>query len=575
MAILERSNQYGTVFGNWQIDKLLGQGRGGNEGKTAVFQLKRTSSLGIAEICAMKVINLMEEHIAFKNLSVWNQKEMEGALEECIENAKKEVLCMIQIGDAPNIVTYFDHALTNWESGNRFGIDLLIRMKKMDESLDNIERMTQEYDEALVYSVGKAICQALCVCHSKNIIHRDIKPGNIFRDEEGIFRLGDFGISRILLPQQKANTTAGTKAYVAPEQISYNGNYDERVDIYSLGLTLYELSNMHRLPFARNAYYLDESALIKRLNGETLPVPCEASPHLAEVILKACACNPSERFQTAREFLTALEAAEHNCLHEGRTPKDVNGQSYEMAQEQNDDDDPFATMAAKPDYVQAEALSDMPQPDELKETEVSMSETIPQEYQQTDMQTKPVNRPAEKYTETKDHKLKISRKSVLLLATAGVAVACAIIMGIYYQRTVKDSNNSAQIPKDAEEFNGHSYYVFLDPDMQTWGEAETYCESLGGHLATITSKEENDFVWQFMRDSKFYDAYFGLSDKNEEGKWEWVTGEQVEFTNWHEGEPNNGAGAAEENYAMFYHNYEDEWNDWDFGEIKSFICEWE
>ncbi len=71
-------------------------------------------------------------------------------------------------------------------------------------------------------------------------------------------------------------------------------------------------------------------------------------------------------------------------------------------------------------------------------------------------------------------------------------------------------------------FEGHRYEVFSDK-VSTWEEAEEYCESLGGHLATITCKEENDYVYQLMINSGYQSAYFGLIDKDEEGKWKWVT----------------------------------------------------
>ncbi len=131
----------------------------------------------------------------------------------------------------------------------------------------------------------------------------------------------------------------------------------------------------------------------------------------------------------------------------------------------------------------------------------------------------------------------------------------------------------AGIPSDAKtgEFNGHTYCVF---DLSSgWKEAKEYCESLGGHLATITTKEENDFIYQFMKQSGHSDAFFGFTDEAEEGTWQWVTGEPVAFTNWKQGEPNDDAGT--EDYAMFYHNYADQWNDWKFGEVTVFICEWD
>ena len=116
-------------------------------------------------------------------------------------------------------------------------------------------------------------------------------------------------------------------------------------------------------------------------------------------------------------------------------------------------------------------------------------------------------------------------------------------------------------------------------DVTTWTDAEQYCESLGGHLATITSEEENTLVYQLMIKAGYTSAYFGLSDRETEGTWIWVTGEPASYTNWHPGEPNYEN--SNEDYAMYYYKFSDgTWNDGDFGGSTvnggiAFICEWD
>lgn len=127
-------------------------------------------------------------------------------------------------------------------------------------------------------------------------------------------------------------------------------------------------------------------------------------------------------------------------------------------------------------------------------------------------------------------------------------------------------------------FNGHRYAVFSRGDVNSFEEAQQFCESVGGHLATITSKEEDEYVYSLVSE-KFDSAYFGFTDVAIEGKWAWVTGEPVDYTNWASGEPN---GENEnEDYAMYYFKFKDgTWNDGDFGnrtvgQDKAFICEWD
>ncbi len=118
-------------------------------------------------------------------------------------------------------------------------------------------------------------------------------------------------------------------------------------------------------------------------------------------------------------------------------------------------------------------------------------------------------------------------------------------------------------------FNGNEYKLITT--ATTWTNAKAVCESLGGHLVTISSPEENDFVsnlaksnliWLGFTDSETYGA--------SEGNWRWITGEIVTYTNWKVGEPNN---LNDEDYA---HMYSDGfWNDADPGSNRFYICEWE
>ena len=94
-------------------------------------------------------------------------------------------------------------------------------------------------------TLGRDICEALAVCHRKQLLHRDVKPENIFVDGEGRFKLGDFGIARRLDNPATYLTQVGTPYYMAPEVFSLH-SYDGRADIYSLGLVLYRFLNRSR-----------------------------------------------------------------------------------------------------------------------------------------------------------------------------------------------------------------------------------------------------------------------------------------------------------------------------------------
>ena len=154
-----------------------------------------------------------------------------------------------------------------------------------------------------------------------------------------------------------------------------------------------------------------------------------------------------------------------------------------------------------------------------------------------------------------------------------------LIVTIFSRMAILEANAGIITIKKEEitaGFSDHHYEVF-DGKASTWELACQYCESLGGHLATITSQEENDYVFHIMKDAGFTGAYFGLSDREQPDHWKWVTDEPTSYLNWNKAEPNG----ANEHYGMFYFMYGNgTWNDGDFslgkdGGGRTFICEWD
>lgn len=171
---------------------------------------------------------------------------------------------------------------------------------------------------------------------------------------------------------------------------------------------------------------------------------------------------------------------------------------------------------------------------------------------------------------------KLSKKllSVLLI------VAMLIPTGAM---TVSTSAADVSIPDDAVEFNGHYYKVYNERSVTTYAQAKTFCKNLGGYLATISSAEENTFLYAYIKSVGFLSAYFGFTDEDKDGKWEWVNGETSDYSNWANGEPGNYR-IYDECFAMFYFKFKNgQWNSGDFGyktdasdgTPRAFICEWD
>lgn len=128
------------------------------------------------------------------------------------------------------------------------------------------------------------------------------------------------------------------------------------------------------------------------------------------------------------------------------------------------------------------------------------------------------------------------------------------------------------IPSGAVEYNGHYYYVYDVGTITDWNMAQEYCEAQGGYLATITSAEEDAFLYSYITGAGYSSVVFGLTDQEQADDWHWVTGEKFSYQNWRSGEPNHQGGY--EHYGMYYErNTDGTWNDGS-GRGGPFLCEW-
>lgn len=109
-----------------------------------------------------------------------------------------------------------------------------------------------------ILRLGIDICRALEMCAKNKIIHRDVKPSNIFISPNGDYKLGDFGVARRIEATCGAFSKKGTYDYMAPE-VYRDAIYDTRADLFSLGIVLYKLMNSGRIPFCR--LHLPRSAI--------------------------------------------------------------------------------------------------------------------------------------------------------------------------------------------------------------------------------------------------------------------------------------------------------------------------
>ncbi len=291
------------LWPEWKVESEIGAGAFGK-----VYKIKR-QDIGGTYYAALKVISVPGSDDEINTLRSANMKE-EQITEYYHRFARElsgEFSMMERLKGNTNIVSYEDHKIVPRKSG--IGWDVLIRMELLTPLLQHLDQ--HGCNEQDVIRLGIDICNALILCERENILHRDIKPGNIFVSNYGDYKLGDFSIALTVSRSRMDYSPRGTYLYMAPE-VYLGKRYDHTIDIYSLGLILYRLMNNGRAPFlpappAVLTPEMIEDANKQRLQGVPFPKPADASAGMAAIILKACAYDPEDRYSSAREFQKALE----------------------------------------------------------------------------------------------------------------------------------------------------------------------------------------------------------------------------------------------------------------------------
>jgi serine/threonine protein kinase/tetratricopeptide (TPR) repeat protein len=204
--------------------------------------------------------------------------------------------------DHPNICTIYD--IDEAESGQLFIVMAYYRGENITQK---IAGGPMPLRDALDIAIQSA--QGLAKSHKEGIIHRDIKPANIMVTQEGIVKVLDFGVAKLVnLRITPAGATLGTPAYMSPEQILSKPNVDHRSDIWSLGVVLYEMLS-GQLPFQQQYPQALQYSILSDPPESLRKLRADLPEELEHIItVKALAKDPDERYQSVDELLVDLRA---------------------------------------------------------------------------------------------------------------------------------------------------------------------------------------------------------------------------------------------------------------------------
>ena len=300
-----------NTWPGWHCVRLLGE-----SGFDRVYEIERTED-GHRQRAALKVITVpqSQEDLRSAYSRGLDDQGVISYFREAVQYILREVTLMAQLKGHSNLVSYEDFMVCEREG--EIGWDILIRMELLTPLQDYVR--TDRLGEAEVIALGRDLCRALELCQSRRIIHRNVRPENIFVNGQGAFQLGDFDIAQAVERVMPGPAKGGDDAYAAPE-VCRGESCGQTADLYSLGMVLYDYLNENCLPFLPPGAATErdrEEARRRRLAGEAVPPPRHGSQMLQCAVLKALAFDPQERYQSAEAFREALEA----CAQQAAEPE--------------------------------------------------------------------------------------------------------------------------------------------------------------------------------------------------------------------------------------------------------------
>lgn len=563
----------GTVLhAQYRVNKVIGQGGFGITYDGT--DLKLDMHVAIKEYFP----NPMANRQSTVSLDVTCNANTKDLYDRGMKNFLAEAKNMAKYAGEENFISVHDYFA---ENNTAYIIMEFVEGQNLKQYLQHYGRLPMN----TVMPIITPVMNALEKIHSKNMIHRDVSPSNIMILTDGRVKLLDFGAAKEV-SLETVNMTSMSAVYkngYSPiEQLTQGLKQGPYTDIYALCATIYEMLTGTTPP----------SPLKRAYEGTALIPPSSLGVQIAPVqeqaILKGLEINAADRIQSIGELRAALCGTDY--AGGGLEPvRDGGNKTFLPAalgvasgvlvialaallfrnfSRPGNSGGGSQQAAAGTSIVQDAGGEDGGSESEVQEendaAEAPAPESGGEEQQEPD--------------------------------STGIETGAAVAQGDLSDGSSDDGSSGGdeivyptERPDEIFTYNGHSYafYDAKDYDLATYSSVSNFCKEQGGHLAVINDQSENDFLFGLVTSHYDGPVFFGYSDENKEGKWEW-DGDESSYENWTQGGdwdlPDNGAGyGGDEDYAEFnYDTIHDwsprdgTWNDAPFMDNTSvFICEWE
>lgn len=282
---------------NMEIQQCLSR-----RGSTSVYLVKSTKS---------------EQQYVLKHISVpEHQKQVDALIfsgaaadeqaaqlyyQQVVSDYQQELEQMEALASSPNLRCFRSYEIKPKENAVGFDVFLLAEERQTLDGYLKENALTQTG----AVNLAMDLCTALTELRGAGLIHRDVKPSNIYLGNQGHFMLGDLGLANVQDLKYTSIPESMLSSFSAPELFDLMADVNTTIDIYAVGMILYRIYNSNHAPLE------DEKTTAKaadklRVMGQELPPPMFADYEMAEIIRKACAHKPEDRYQDPEEMKQAL-----------------------------------------------------------------------------------------------------------------------------------------------------------------------------------------------------------------------------------------------------------------------------